>query len=197
MLEFGETVQFIRFRPEPGADKLDAKLQEGACLGLDRHTDENVIGTSYWVYRGLSIEGGTEDKRWDAANVLAAAGLLWDPTPNIDAEDGARVPNAEAAEAEVMSKDPEVPEAVARRMYNRKADTVKYGETPGCLGCRCIALGKHLQSHTAACRDGIENCFRETDEGRRDWTRPMAESQRRSFGNQNELCGRRVGTTQS
>ena len=74
--------------------------------------------------------------------------------------------NAEVAEAEVIPEDPEVPEAVSRRMYIRKADIVKYGETPGCLGCRCIALGKPLQSHIAVCRHRIENCLRETDEGK-------------------------------
>ena len=65
----------------------------------------------------------------------------------------------------MIPKDPEVPEAVARRMYIRKADITEFGETPGCLGCRCIALGQPLQSHTAACRDRIESCLRETDEG--------------------------------
>ena len=92
--------------------------------------------------------------------------MPWDPTPNIDAEDGARVPNADATEAEVIPRDPEVPEAVARRMYIRKADITKFGGTPGCLGCRCIAVGKPLQSHTAECRDRIESCLRETDEGK-------------------------------
>ena len=104
------------------------------------------------MYRASTIKGVPDDKRWDATNVLAVVGLPWDPTSNIDAEDGARVSNAEVAEAEVIPKDPEVPEALARRMYIHKADIVKHGETPGCLGCRCIALGKPLQSHTAAYR---------------------------------------------
>ena len=88
-----------------------------------------------------------------------------DPTPNVDAEDGDRVPNPEVADAEVIPKDPEVPESIARRMYIRKADIVKYGETPGCLGCRCIALGKPSQSHTFVCRERIGSCLRETEEG--------------------------------
>ena len=102
------------------------------------------------MYRASTITGVPEDKRWDAANVLAVVGLPWDPTPNIDAEDGSRVPNADATEAQVIPRDPEVPEAVARRMYFRKADITEFGETPGCLGCRCIALRKPLQLHTAA-----------------------------------------------
>ena len=48
--------------------------------------------------------------------------MPWDPTPNVDAEDGARLPNAEAADAEVIPKDPEVPESIVRRMYIRKTD---------------------------------------------------------------------------
>ena len=128
--------------------------------------DESIVGTNNGVYRASTSKGVPEDKEWDAANVLAVVGLPWDPTPNIDAEDGARMPNAQAAEAEVIPKDPEVPEAVAKNIYIRKADIVKYGETPGCLGCQCIALGKPSQSHTAACRDKIESCLRETDEGK-------------------------------
>ena len=75
------------------------------------------------------------------------------------------MPNPDAAEAEVIPKDPEAPESMARRMYIRKRDIEKYGETPGCLGCRCVALNKPLQSHTAACRERIEGLLRETDEG--------------------------------
>ena len=65
----------------------------------------------------------------------------------------------------MIPRHPEVPEAVARRMYIRKGDIEKFGETPGCLGCRRIALGKPLQSHTAVCRDRIEGLLRETEEG--------------------------------
>ena len=50
-------------------------------------------------------------------------------------------------------------------MYIRKRDIEKYGETPGCFGCRCVALNKPLQSHTAACRERIEGLLRETEEG--------------------------------
>ena len=110
VLEFGEAVQFIPFRAEARADKFDAKLRHGIWLGLDSRTDEHIIGTSYGVYRASTIKGVPEDKRWDAAGVLAVVGMPWDPTPNIDAEDAARVPNPEAVDAEVIPKDPEMPE---------------------------------------------------------------------------------------
>ena len=83
-------------------------------------------------------------------------GLPWDSTPNVDAEDGARVPNPEASDAEIIPTHPEIPEAIGRKMYIRNVDDVKYSETPGCIGCRCAILGKPLQSHTAACRERIE-----------------------------------------
>ena len=54
------------------------------------------------MYRASTIKGVPEDKKWEAANGLAMVGLPLDPTPNIDAEDGARVPNADATEAEVI-----------------------------------------------------------------------------------------------
>ena len=50
-------------------------------------------------------------------------------------------------------------------MYIRKTDIIKYGETPGCIGCQCVVLGKPLQSHTTECRERIEGHLRETEEG--------------------------------
>ena len=111
------------------------------------------------------MKGVPEDKRWCAAKVLEVVGMPWESTLNIDAEDGARLPNPDATEAEVVQKDPEVPESIARRMYIRKTDVIRFGETDGCPGCMTTMLGKPLQSHTPACRERIEAQLRETDEG--------------------------------
>ena len=62
-MEFGEVFQFIPFRAELRADRFDAKLREGAWLGLDSCTDENIIGTAYGVYRSSIIKEVPEDKR--------------------------------------------------------------------------------------------------------------------------------------
>ena len=79
--------------------------------------------------------------------MLEVIGTPWEPTPNVEAEDVARVPNPDAAEAEVVPKDPEIPESIARRMYIRKAD-IDVWRNRWCLGCRNIMFGKFLQSHT-------------------------------------------------
>ena len=165
VMEFGEVVAFMPVRSEARMDKLDAKLREGVWLGLDGRTDENLIGTSYGIYRSSTVRGLPEDRRWNASTVMQVVGTPWEPTPNVDADDAARVPNPDAGEADVVPRDPEIPEAVARRMYIRKADIVKFGETPGCVGCRCVMTGKTLQSHSPACRERIEARLRETDEG--------------------------------
>ena len=120
---------------------------------MDIRTDENIIGTSYGIYGASTMKGVPEDQRWDSAKALAVVGLPWDPTPNVNAEDGARLPNPDVSDAEVIAKDPEIPEVIVRKMYIRKTDIIKYGETPGCIGCRCVVLGKPLQSHTTACRE--------------------------------------------
>ena len=52
--------------------------------------------------------------------------MPWEPTPNVEAEDAARVPNPGAADAEVVPKDPEIPKSIARRMYIRKTDIEKF-----------------------------------------------------------------------
>ena len=120
-------------------DKLDAELREGVWLGLERRTDENLVETSYGIYRSSTVRGLPEDRRWSASTVMQVVGTPWEPTPNVDAEDAARVPNPDAGEADVVLRDPEIPESAARRMYIRKADIEKFGETPGCVGCRCGA----------------------------------------------------------
>ena len=94
--------------PVGGADKFDAQCRKGVWLGLDIRTDENIMGTSYGIYKTAPIKGMPEDKRWDSAKALAVVGMPWDPTPNVDAEDGARLPNPEAADTEIIPKDPKI-----------------------------------------------------------------------------------------
>ena len=174
-------IQFSPFKNESSTDKFDAKLREGFWLGLDSRTDGNIVGTSYGIYRTSTIKGVPEDKRWSSAKVLAVIGMPWDTTPNVDAEDAARVPNPDAVEAEAVPKDPEVPESIARRMYIRKTDIVKFGETDCCIGRRTTMLGKPLQSHTPACRERIEAHLRKIAEAR---VKLQTELRRQWFGNQ-------------
>ena len=76
---------------------------------MDNRTDENTIGTSYGIYRAGTIKGVPEDRRLSATKALEVIGMPWDPTPNVDTEDGALVPNAGAADGEVIPKNPEFP----------------------------------------------------------------------------------------
>ena len=147
-------MQFIPFNNESGTDKFDAKFREGVWLGLDSRTDENIVGISCGIYRTSTIKGMPEDKRWSSAKVLAVIGMPWDPTPNVDAEDAARVPNPDAVEAEVVPKDPEVPEAIARRMYIRKTDIIKFGENIWMHGVQDCNFGQISSvAHTRVPRD--------------------------------------------
>ena len=49
--------------------------------------------------------------------VLSVVGMPWDPTPNGDADDGARLPNPDAVEAHVVPKYPEVPESIKSGVF--------------------------------------------------------------------------------
>ena len=53
-----------------------------------------------------------------------------------------------------------------RRLYMNKADTMKYGLTEGCLGCRCLVEGKRAQGHSERCRVRLEAEIAKTEEGR-------------------------------
>ena len=57
VMELGEVVHFIPFRAEARADKFDATVREGVWPGLDSRTGENIIGTSYGIYRAATIKG--------------------------------------------------------------------------------------------------------------------------------------------
>ena len=91
--------------------------------------------------------------------------MPWGPTPNVAAEDGARLPDPVAVDAEVIPKDGETPKATVRIMYILKQDVEDYGPTPGCIGCRGVLPGKNLQSHTALCRERMESEIRKTEAG--------------------------------
>ena len=65
---------------------------------------------------------------------------------------------AAMAEAEAIGK--------GRRLYISKADLMKHGLTEGCLGCRCLAVGKRAQRHTEGCGIRLEAEFAKTEEGR-------------------------------
>ena len=83
------------------------------------------------VYRASTVKPTAEDERWNYKKVLEVAGTPWNPTPSVHAEDGARVPNPDAADADVVPRDSEMPVAVDRKMYIRKQDLVDHGVTPG------------------------------------------------------------------
>ena len=115
VVEFGEAVDFIPFNSRR-VSKFDAKLREGIWLGLDSRTDEHIVGTRYGVYRASTVKPTAEDERWNYKKVLEVAGTPWNPTPSVHAEDGARVPNPDAADADVVPRDSDMPEAVVRKM---------------------------------------------------------------------------------
>ena len=165
VMEFGEVIEFLPFKPEAKMTKFEAKFTGGVWLGLDGRSDEHIIGTSYGVYRASTIKAVPEDRRWNAERVLAVNGNPWDPTPNMDAEDGARVPNPGAADSDVVPKDGEAAVPVVRRMYIRKADVDEHGITDGCAGCRALMLEKPPQNHSPACRERIEGLIRHSESG--------------------------------
>ena len=118
------------------------------------------------LFRSNSPKPLPEDQRWSADALLSVVGTPWDPTPNIDAEDAARLPDPEAHQADIIPKQAEDAPSITRRMYIRRTDVERFGPTPGCAGCRAALLNK-TANHSAACRERIEGFLRETDEGKR------------------------------
>ena len=65
------------------------------------------------------------------------------PEPSSQPEGTADLPRADARD--------ELP----RKLYVKRSDLHSYGYTPGCPGCKALALGRTQVAHSNACRDRV------------------------------------------
>ena len=161
---FGEKVLYM--------PKIESKQQNkfasGIFLGLERRSNESIIGTEGGVYKARTVRRLKPDAQWDAESINKINGTPYEPVPGRPGEgitmgteqDGAVAPrepgNAEGEVVDLPSNEPKEPQTT-RKMYIRKADVERYGPTDGCNGCRGVLTGEKWPGgktipHSSKCR---------------------------------------------
>ena len=148
--EFGERICFM---PKT-SDKQQARFSSGIFLGLQRRSNEAIIGTESGVYKARTIRRLAPEAKWDIEYIKRIVGTPEEPVPGRPGEaitmgareDGAIDPRSEegAQDAEVVNipRNEAHEPAEPRRMYVRKADVDKYGASGGCAGCTGVLTGE-------------------------------------------------------
>ena len=177
---FGERILYM---PKT-EDKQQARFSSGIFLGLQRKSNEVVIGTEAGVYKARTIRRLAPDAKWDIEYIKSIVGTPEEPVPGRPGEtitmgtqeDGSVVPRDDqerAQDAEVVNipRNEAQEPMTTRRMYVRKADVDKYGATGGCNGCTGVLTGEKWPNgktipHSNECRDRMRNLMEGDDVGR-------------------------------
>ena len=164
---FGETVLWRKKRTIAELNKHDVEYSEGVFLGMSGMGSELVVGTPEGVFRTRDMRILSDhDARWNSEFLLkfnTSFEQYVDPaqsTPDYIAIEPGVIAH------DVLPQDVEIPVGT-RRMRLSPSDFVVHGYTAGCPGC--IALRRKAgqsRNHTEQCRLRMENCLKETAEGR-------------------------------
>ena len=167
--------------------KTEERFKEGVFLGVRFRSDEIIIGTDIGVLKARTIKRLTEDQQWDRDFVRRLQGTPKQPDPRVQSDniraslrdpgepeqdlDGDGPSRHAAAQSHAGAPVPQEvnaprPEPAVRRMYVRKREIERYGETQGCPGCAAIKKGK-VATHSDTCRDRVKTAMLEDEEGRK------------------------------
>ena len=163
---FGQKVLWM----EPGKlvsrIESDSRWKEGIFLGViggGLGANNYAIGTPEGVKAGRAIKLVPQEECWDSELLLSVKGLPWDrqrrdPTTRIV------VPGSSPVAVLPPAPVPAQPPGPRRVYIRRDVEIAKYGQTPGCAGCRAIAAGARPQNHSEECRKRIEQRMRDDEE---------------------------------
>jgi hypothetical protein len=150
LLPFGEKVVYKPLKKTGDLkNSLQARFKFAFYLGSRSRSGGHFFGTSEGVVRCRDVRRLTEDKRWDLEGLKGVKGAPWAP---VNGEATLEVPTQVVQEEQdgEFRRDLNI-----KRMMIRRSDVIKYGETPGCPGCRAVLEGRR-QKHTEACRKEME-----------------------------------------
>jgi hypothetical protein len=164
LLPFGEKVLFKPLKKTGDLkNSLQPRFRFAFSLGSRSRSGEHFVGTPEGVVRCRDVRRLTEDKRWDLDGLKAVKGAPWAPLSGASVLE---VPTHIVTEKVIREEDDgEFRRDVnIKRMMIRKTDVMKYGETPGCPGCRAVLEGRR-QNHTEECRKEMERKMEADPEG--------------------------------
>ncbi len=152
---FGEKVLFKPLkRNGEHKNSLQPRFRFAFYLGSRSRSGEHFVGTLEGVVRCRDVRRLTEDQRWDLEGLKAVKGTPWAPVNGVSTLE---VPTHIVTEKVVRAEDEGEfrLDVNIKRMMIRKSDVIKYGETPGCPGCRAVLEGRR-QNHTEERRKEME-----------------------------------------
>ena len=188
---FGERILFM---PKL-EDKQQSRFSSGIFLGLQAKSNEAIIGTETGVYKARTLRRLAPDAKWDIEYLKKMVGTPYEPVPgrpgegitmgkpedaNMEKQDDQAGVDAELAE--IPTNEARAP-AATRKMYVRKADVEKYGNTSGCNGCTAALTGERWPNgrtipHNNECRQRMGKLM-ENDEAGKSRLKTDAERQQR------------------
>ena len=147
-----------------GKDKLDERWGDGVYLGIIEESCELYIGTKEGIIKVRTFARRGETDRWRKKEIDEMIGVPWEPTPGQGLREvKSRVHIAGVGSGEDIIPEPQVRQAVPRRMRFDDDDLNKYGFTIGCPGCNAKNRGNIGANHSEECRQIIEEKMRGDD----------------------------------
>ena len=164
LLPFGEKILHKQLKKTGDLkNSLQPRFKFAFYLGSRSRSGEHFVGKPEGVVRCRDVRRLTEDKRWDLDGLKAVKGAPWAPVNGVSTLE---VPTHIVTEKVAREEDDgEFRRDInIKRMMIRKADVIKYGETPGCPGCRAVLEGRR-QNHSEECRKEMERKMDADPEG--------------------------------
>ena len=155
--------------PRGGCTTFGVRYEDGLFLGVLERTDEVIVATDQGVVTAWAMRRKPPEERWQSDKVMAITATSLVPNPG---EADARIrtcirPGLQNEEDVPPPQGQEREQPTHRRVYLRRKDFDEHGYTEGCLGCRCLLEDRgQAQSHSARCRQRIEEALRQSDAGR-------------------------------
>ena len=133
-------------------------------MGIIEESSEIYIGTKEGTIKFRTFARRGEADRWRKKEIEEMVGVPWEPAPGRGMKEvRSRAIIAGLGGGEDIIPEPQVRQAVPRRMRFDDDDLNKYGFTIGCPGCKAKNRGNVGVNHSEECRQRIEEKIREDD----------------------------------
>ena len=171
LLPCGESVLFKLPKVQDMPGDFRDRFDQGVWLGCTIRSGEHVVGTKNGVHTVSAVMRRAQDERWSAEAVQQIKGTPKEPVPGSGSgrmkayskiRDSAEGKAPEPSPRRSWEDEPEV-----RVWHIFKKDVIKFGQTPGCPGCRALMSSgsRYRAKHTNECRARIEEELKKSDEG--------------------------------
>ena len=108
-----------------------------------------------------------EKDRWRTKEIDEMVGVPWEPIPGRGVREiKSRVHIEGVGTGEDIIVEPQIREAIPRRMRFDLDDLEKYGFTVGCPGCKSKSRGQTGVNHNEECRNRVEERIRKEEPDR-------------------------------